>query len=134
MQTVSETSPLLFAYGFLKRKFHGSDITQTPIFKSKFFTEGTLSGHLYQVDSYPGVVYDDLTNHQVKGEVFLLEDVEETLLLLDQYEHALPLITDNPEYARRLRPINVDNGIIHCWVYEYIWPVDPHTEIISGEF
>ncbi len=134
MKTVSETSPLLFAYGFLKRKFHGSDITQTPPFKSKFFAEGTLSGRLYQVNSYPGLVYDELTEHQVKGEVFLLEDVEKTLLLLDQYEHALPLIKEQPEYERRLRPINVDNGILHCWVYEYILPVHPNTGIISGQF
>ena len=128
-----ELSSYLFAYGFLKRKFHGNVKTQTPDFEHRFVSEGTLTGHIYRVDVFPGVIYDDQIENLVHGEVFELMDPDHALRILDRYENAKPLVHLDPDYERRLRPIKTDQGILNCWVYEYLKPVNPATIIESGE-
>lgn len=127
-------TPYLFAYGFLKRKYHGNQKTQTPDFKHQFITSGTLNGHIYKVDVYPGVIVDLHSNDVVHGEIFELLNPEEDLRMLDRYENAKPLVHLNPDYERRIRTIHTDNGELDCWVYEYLKPINPATKLESGEF
>lgn len=128
-------SHYLFAYGFLKRQFHGSEKTQTPDMNVTFVSEGYLPGRLYQVDVFPGVIYDpDEFVKKVKGEIFQMIKPEEQLQVLDKYENALPLVHLNPDYERRLRMIETPDGPLECWVYEYLKPVNPANEIESGSF
>lgn len=129
-----QVTPYLFAYGFLKRKYHGNLKTQTPNFGHRFVSSGTLSGYIYKVDVYPGVIYSESSDSQVHGEVFELISPEIALKILDRYENARPLVHLNPDYERHLRPIRTDQGIIECWVYEYIKIVNPATRIESGTF
>jgi len=124
----------LFAYGFLKTEFHGNLKTKTPAIDGHLFGEGFYTGRIYQVDAYPGVIYDPSLSPHVKGEIFLLNNPDRTLSILDKYEHAKPLITSDPDYERVLRPIHTASGIIECWVYEYLLPIDPGTELLKGEF
>ena len=127
-------SPYLFAYGFLKREYHGNHKTQTPNFAYHFVSSGTLSGHIYKVDVYPGVIYDDSPENLIHGEIFELISPEVALKILDRYENAKPLVQLNPDYERRLRPVQTNQGLIACWVYEYLKPVNPATKIESGTF
>lgn len=125
----------LFAYGFLKRQFHGSAKTQTPAMDVEYVCDGYFPGRIYRVDVFPGVVWEP-ENHfkKVKGEVFKINNPEKQLHALDKYENAKPLVQLNPDYERRLRPIETPDGAIECWVYEYLKPVNPATEIEFGEF
>ncbi|RED97962.1 gamma-glutamylcyclotransferase (GGCT)/AIG2-like uncharacterized protein YtfP [Marinoscillum furvescens DSM 4134] len=126
--------PYLFAYGFLMSVFHGNEQTQTPPLDARLLGLGTYDGLLYRVASYPGVIYRPEGDKQVYGEVFWLNHPNRTLPILDEYEHASPLITNAPEYARRLRPIRLEGKTIQCWVYEYLGTVQPDSEIKSGKF
>lgn len=127
-------NPYLFAYGFLKSRFHGNQSTQTPNFEAKLLGAGLYRGKIYRVASYPGVVYLPNDHYHVRGEIFELNNPEASLRLLDQYEHAHPFIINNPDYKRVLRPILFNQKTIECWVYEYLLDIDPKTEIESGEF
>lgn len=124
----------LFAYGFLKTRFHGNEKTQTPEIPGTLLSEGTYPGRIYKVNVYPGVIFDPGSGQKVKGEVFELSTPDETLRILDLYENALPLVQLDPDYERRLRPIEIPTGVVQCWVYEYLRPVNPATEIASGDF
>lgn len=127
-------NPYLFAYGFLKRMYHGSQETKTPPMEVTFFSTGLYQGQIYRIDHYPGVVYDPGAPFRVKGEIFKMVNPEALLPTLDTYERSLPLITENPEYQRVLRPIQTEQGIMECWVYEYLLLSDKHPVIASGEF
>lgn len=127
-------SSFLFAYGFLKTRFHGSPKTETPDINGELVAEGHYPGRIYRVNVFPGVIFDPDSGATVKGEVFKLHTPEETLHLLDKYENAKPLVELDPDYERRLRPVTTSQGVFECWVYEYIRPVSPATEITTGEF
>lgn len=127
-------TPHLFAYGFLKMKYHGNKQTRTPDFEHRYICEGTITGEIYNVETYPGVIFDQSSKSIVYGEVFELIDPEISFGILDEYEHAKPLIQFDPDYERRLRPVQTDQGIIECWVYEYLKPIDPARIIKSGVF
>ncbi|MEQ9306601.1 MAG: gamma-glutamylcyclotransferase family protein [Marinoscillum sp.] len=126
-------SDYLFAYGFLKRRFHGNTKTQTPAFEAEFVSDGWYKGLIYRVDIYPGVIPAD-DGSKVKGEVFRLKSPEIALKILDKYENSRPLVILNPDYERVIRPIETSSGVVNCWVYEYLKPVNPATLISSGEF
>ena len=93
-----------------------------------------MPGEIYRVDVFPGVIYEVNSKELVHGEIFELLAPEESFRILDRYENALPLVQLDPDYERRLRPIKTDQGILECWVYEYLKPVNPATKISSGSF
>lgn len=127
-------NPYLFAYGFLKTKYHGSKTTNTPDFRARLIGKGYYTGRIYRVASYPGVIFDLDNTYEVVGEIFELKNPQEDFKTLDEYEHASPLITNNPDYQRVIRKIKHGNQTIECWVYEYLLPVSPESEITTGEF
>lgn len=127
-------SNYLFAYGFLKTIYHGNSKTQTPAMDVEFISSGLYQGHIYRIGRYPGVIYDPGADYRVKGEVFKMNNPEMLLPVLDKYEHSLPLIIEDPEYKRVLRPIKTEKGLIDCWVYEYLNITGEHLRIESGEF
>lgn len=127
-------SNYLFAYGFLKRRFHGNTTTKTPPMDVRFVCEGTYPGKIYRVAAYPGVSHDPSGEHWVKGEVFEINDPDQLIPVLDEFENAHPLVTENPTYARVLRTIQTPVGALDCWVYEYLLPMEERTRIESGEF
>ena len=127
-------SDLLFAYGFLKRAYHGDPETKTPPMEVEYLGEGTYTGMIYLIDPYPGVKFDPSQRYLVNGEIFRLKEPEKMLRVLDQYERSLPLCTINPEYERVLRLISTQKGKLKCWVYEYLGTPDENTQILSGRF
>lgn len=127
-------SVYLFAYGFLKRAYHGDRKTQTPPMDVEFVSVGLYQGRIYRVERYPGVIYDELEDYTVKGEVFKMRNPDQLLPILDRYEHASPLIVTEPEYQRVLRKIKTPNALVDCWVYEYLKAVKDPMLIENGEF
>lgn len=127
-------SNLLFAYGFLKREFQGNQMTQTPPFLFHYIGDGYFPGRMYLVEDFPGAIYLPEWTGQVHGEILKLENAEKALSILDEYEHAAPLIQEDPWYSRQLRSVTTATGVVKCWVYEYRHHTDGLQEIKDGKF
>lgn len=127
-------NPYLFTYGWLQRKYQGSAATHTPTLDCEFVANGHARGQLYQVSSYSGAIFSSDSNTPIFGEILRLIDPLSQLPLLDEFEHAEPLISSHADYRRILIPINTEKGSIVCWAYELILPTLGLPIIASGRF
>jgi gamma-glutamylcyclotransferase (GGCT)/AIG2-like uncharacterized protein YtfP len=114
---------LVFVYGTLRRGGAGAMSIKFP--DAKFIAGAKVSGSLYDLGDYPGLLLDE-TNSPVAGEVY--EVVEEVLNKLDDFEAS-------SHYLRKLVEIPLGAHSKLCWVYE----PDPefyslHTLITSGDW
>jgi gamma-glutamylcyclotransferase (GGCT)/AIG2-like uncharacterized protein YtfP len=114
---------LVFVYGSLRRGAQRSMSVRFP--RSRFIAEAKVSGSLYDLGAYPGLVSDD-SNSTVIGEVYQVDD--ELLNQLDEFE-----ATSN--YVRKQIEISFGDQRTTGWVYEpdpeYF---SPHTLITSGDW
>ncbi len=95
---------LLFVYGKLRKGGGNSLPDNFP--GSKYFSDARLTGNLYDLGDYPGLVLGDLG--EVIGEVYEIDD--ETLSLLDEFE-----ATAN--YRRSEVSISINDRPTSCWIY-----------------
>jgi gamma-glutamylcyclotransferase (GGCT)/AIG2-like uncharacterized protein YtfP len=114
---------LVFVYGTLRRGGAGAMSIRFPT--SKFIADATVSGSLYDLGAYPGLLLKE-SNSSVIGEVYEVDD--ETLNKLDDFEAS-------SHYVRKQVEISLDTQRKVCWVYE----PDPefyslHTLITSGDW
>ncbi len=124
---------LLFVYGTLMKDF-SSEITQVLRSKSEFVSEGWISGKLYDLGSYPGLVYEPNARQRVRGEVYSMYRPELLLPVLDYYEMIDPNKLADNEYKRSLLPISTADRIQECWTYIFQRPVTALPEISSGDY
>jgi len=125
-------NPLLFTYGYLQTKYQR--IKNAPFFKAQSLGAAVFLGHLYEVNDYPGAVHSGQSRDKIYGEVFELFDTKD-LILLDNYEMALPTVSVDAAYCRRLRTVEMlDGQFLECWVYEYIRDTDTLRKILSGKY
>jgi gamma-glutamylcyclotransferase (GGCT)/AIG2-like uncharacterized protein YtfP len=112
----------LFVYGTLRRKpsprtKHSllNAAHQRFLVHAKYCDEASVKGYLYSLGEYPGLILDENSMHQIKGEIFQIE--ESDLQKLDEYEEIDPLSTSN-EYQRIQTEITADSGErFLAWVY-----------------
>lgn len=76
--------------------------------KSRFVTDAKVSGSLYDLGAYPGLLLND-SNFLVSGEVYEVDD--ETLTKLDDFEAS-------SNYLRRQVEISLGDHKRICWTYE----------------
>ena len=92
---------------------------------SKFIGEANVSGSLYDLGAFPGLLLND-SSSLVMGEVYEVDD--ETLKQLDDFEAS-------SNYCRKQVEISLNIGRTKCWVYE---PKPEfyslHTLITSGDW
>lgn len=114
---------LVFVYGTLRR---GGVRAMPEIFPgSKFVGEAKVSGRLYDLGAYPGLV-SDASGSPVAGEVYEVDD--ETLSKLDEIEAS-------SYYVRKRVEVSVVDDRVTCWVYEpnpELYSL--HTLITSGDW
>ena len=104
---------LVFVYGTLRR---GSARAMSIRFPgSKFIAEAKVSGSLYDLGAYPGLLLNE-SNSLVIGEVYEVDD--EILNKLDDFEAA-------SNYLRKQIEISLRNHSRTCWIYE------PNAEFYS---
>jgi len=104
---------LVFVYGTLRR---GSARAMSIRFPgSKFIAEAKVSGSLYDLGAYPGLLLNE-SNSLVIGEVYEVDD--EILNKLDDFEAA-------SNYLRKQIEISLRNYSRTCWIYE------PNAEFYS---
>lgn len=114
---------LVFVYGSLRRGGAGAMSIRFPA--SRFIAEARVSGSLYDLGAYPGLLLDE-SGSSVTGEVYEVDD--ELLKELDDFEAG-------SNYRRKQVEISVGTGRKVCWVYE----PDPEfyslqTLITSGDW
>ena len=114
---------LVFVYGTLRRG--GSRAMSTLFPSSKFIADAKVSGNLYDLGAYPGLILND-SNSMVVGEVYEVDN--EILNELDDIEAS-------SYYSRKQIEISLGDHLMACWVYE----PDPEsyslqTLITSGDW
>ncbi|NRB49389.1 MAG: gamma-glutamylcyclotransferase [Saprospiraceae bacterium] len=124
---------LLFVYGTLMQDFQ-SEITQVLRNKSELIGEGWTTGRLYDIGSYPGLVYESQGDRRVRGEIYRMYQPELLLPVLDYYEMIDPETPAENEYKRTLLPITRLDQIEDCWTYIFQQPVANLPEISSGDY
>ena len=114
---------LVFVYGTLRSGCALSMSARFP--SSKFIADAQVSGRLYDLGQYPGLLLDE-SDSTVIGEVFEVDDL--TLNKLDDFE-------SSSQYVRKPVEISLNNDRTACWVYE---PnpefYSPHRLIESGDW
>lgn len=114
---------LVFVYGTLRRGTARSMSIRFP--DSKFIAEAKVSGSLYDLGAYPGLLLDE-SNSLVTGEAYEVDD--EILNKLDEFEAS-------SNYRRKQVEISLGSHRKACWIYE---PdpefYSPRTLITSGDW
>lgn len=100
------TKHLVFVYGSLRRGGAGAMPIRFP--NSKFIADAKVSGCLYDLGAYPGLLIDE-SNSLVIGEVYEVDD--ELLKKLDDFEAS-------SHYWRKQAEVSVGTDRRTCWVYE----------------
>ena len=123
-------SELVFVYGTLRRG--GSNAFRMD--GAEFVGPATVSGALYRISWYPGLVLDG--DGRVSGEVYRVGP--ELLRALDEFEGLAAGEIEGSEY-RRVK-VEADAGRhpdekrVEVWIYEWTGPVDGKNWIKSGDW
>jgi gamma-glutamylcyclotransferase (GGCT)/AIG2-like uncharacterized protein YtfP len=129
---MEETSNYLFVYGTLldeKNQF-GAYLKN----HCSFFQQGKFRGKLYNIGNYPGAIAQPGGDTYVFGSIFILNDTDEILKILDEYEGVGPANPQPTEYTRELIGIEARDEFIKCWVYLYNRPVENLALIKDGRY
>lgn len=124
---------MLFVYGTLLLNIESA----IAIFlkkNSRFVGEGYLSGQLFDLGHYPGVVFQKEAGSGVYGHIFELIQPDTTLSILDEYEAVGEQFDQYKEYVREKVPINLSGEEVSCWTYLYALPTDNLPLIVSGNY
>ena len=114
---------LVFVYGTLRRGSARAMSVRFP--KAKFIAAAKVSGRLYDLGAYPGLLLDE-SNSSVVGEVYEVDD--ELLHELDEFEAA-------SHYGRKQVAISLAGHRQVCWLYAPKSELyAPHTLITSGDW
>ena len=97
---------LVFVYGTLRRGSARAMSIRFP--NSQFVADAKVSGSLYDLGSYPGLLLNE-SNSLVVGEVYEVDD--EVLNELDDIEAS-------SYYSRRQVEISLGTQLKVCWIYE----------------
>jgi gamma-glutamylcyclotransferase (GGCT)/AIG2-like uncharacterized protein YtfP len=85
-----------------------------------FVDAAIFRGKLYKIDYYPGAVVSDDPKDLVQGEVYLLNQAEVVLPLLDKYEEFGPEFPVPNEFLRQKQSVSLKSGhLITAWIYIY---------------
>ncbi len=128
---MTELNGYLFVYGTLLQK--GNKFAGNLHENSSFYGKGKVSGRLYDIGKYPGLVLQP-GDQFVYGNVYLMTDPKTTLKLLDDYEGFGEDCTQPNEFLRALTAIDCNDDLLACWVYLYNLSVDKFELITSGDY
>jgi len=123
----SDATDLVFVYGLLKRGFSLHHHMSLGV----FIGDATVSGLLYSLGQYPGLVEGTGSVH---GEVFRFDDIAVALEVLDEVEQYDPLNPDGSEYLRVIMHTRLDasGDDVATWCYVYNKSIATSSLIKSG--
>lgn len=124
---------LLFAYGTLRRG-RDNPMARLVSSRSQWVGSGRARGALYHLDGgYPGFVPDAMGG-PVLGDLFAMNDPDNLLSILDDYEECATHFPEPHEYRRGIITVEMATGVLEAWTYIYAWPVRPADVIATGDF
>lgn len=125
---MSAPRELVFVYGTLRRggsnhfRMEGAE----PI------ADGRISGRLYRISWYPGLVLDE-TGDDIVGEVYSVD--LEMLGNLDAFEGVSAGETEDSEYRRIQTTVTrADGETLKAWVWEWLGEVDEAQRLDHGDW
>ena len=122
----------LFVYGtLLDRQNEFGDYLNA---KCSFYADGKFKGRLYDIGEYPGAVPVAGGSDYVYGKIFLVNDPDNVMKRLDDYEGFGANQPQPNEFTRQLVAIETADKTIECWMYLYNLPVDKIFRIASGDY
>lgn len=111
-------NPYLFVYGTLKYDAR-NPMAEFLRANAHFLGPGKMTGRLIDLGAYPGAIFLENAGEYVFGHVFTMNAPESILNMLDDYEGIGETFEMPHEYVREERPVQVDQEVLHCWVYLY---------------
>ena len=125
---------LIFVYGTLRKAFN-HPMHQVLLAHSQYVGEGLISGKLYEIAGYPGVIESNNPAETVTGELYWFAKAGKLLSLLDEYEECSTAFTVPYEYLRQTREVQLVTGLnVTAWVYVYNWSTSGRILISSGDY
>ena len=122
----------LFVYGTLRAR-SGHPMARWLAAQARRIGAATVSGALYDLGSYPGLVPDEAAD--VHGDVFELAEPHRLLPRLDAYEGFDPEALEASLFRREPRPVRLDDARrLTAWVYLYNRPIRGARPIPSGDY
>ncbi|GAA5117630.1 gamma-glutamylcyclotransferase [Luteolibacter yonseiensis] len=119
---------LVFVYGTLRRG--GSNHFRMA--GAEFIASGTITGRMYRIDWYPGLVLDG-AGDEIQGEVYSVGP--EQLAALDVFEGLSAGEIEGSEYRRsRTVVIGRDSRPIDAWVWEWLGITDESQRLRDGDW
>lgn len=119
---------LVFVYGTLRRG--GSNHFRMA--GAEFVAPGTITGRMYRIDWYPGLVLDD-AGDEIHGEVYSVDP--ELLAILDVFEGLSAGEIEGSEYRRvRTSVIQRDSRPVNAWVWEWLGATDESQRLMDGDW
>lgn len=126
------TCSCLFVYGTLliNHNQHAAYLQK----HCKLVGEGETKGRLYDIGEYPGAIIDANAQQFIYGSIYLMDNTENVIRLIDEYEGLSPDEPQPHEYVRTIVDIETGNGIVACWMYLYNWPINNFPEVQGGRY
>ncbi len=125
---MSATREFVFVYGTLRRG--GSNHFRMD--GAEFIAAGRISGKLYRISWYPGLVLD-AAGDDIVGEVYAVD--LDMLGNLDAFEGVSAGETEDSEYRRvRTTITRADGEILSAWVWEWLGAVDEGQRLGHGDW
>lgn len=123
---MSESQQLLFVYGTLRTAVRDPEYQMLDR-HVEFVGMGSFQGKLYNLGPYPGAIPSPSEEDVLTGEVYLLEDPDHILPILDDYE--------GHGYHREQLDVRLDTDErIKAWIYLYDEPLKEENRILSGDY
>jgi len=129
---MEDTNCYLFVYGTLLDS--DNEYSNHLLNRSTFYSAGKFKGKLYDVDEYPGAIYQPGGDSYVYGKIYLITDPVKTLKILDEYEGFGENEAQPNLFVRELIGIETGDKTVDCWVYLYNLPVEGFMQIFSGNY
>jgi len=128
---MKETNNYLFVFGTLpdKDNEYGNYLSNN----CTFHTRGKFKGNLYEIGENTGAIYQPNSGLFIYGDVFIMNNPDETLKILDEYEG----FGENEEkpnlFTSEVIEVETDKGQIDWRIYLYNLRVNGLMLIISGK-
>jgi gamma-glutamylcyclotransferase (GGCT)/AIG2-like uncharacterized protein YtfP len=123
----------LFVYGTL-RKDYDLKLKNRVQDDLEYVGKAKVGASLYDLGRYPGAVRSN-TGQEVIGDVFLLNDPDKVLRVLDKYEGYREDETSNSEFVRKRNRVKLNSGKnINAWVYWYNFDPQNKTKIRQKDY
>jgi gamma-glutamylcyclotransferase (GGCT)/AIG2-like uncharacterized protein YtfP len=127
----------LFVYGTLLSSLNSPAGSVLKMYAERI-SPATISGRLYDIGGYPGLVLADDGAEEgeiIYGELYMIREKENLLSALDEYEGCSPRFPEPREYVRKVIPVTTpERKKVQAWAYLYNWDISHCLRIESGDY